>query len=308
MGDDSIMKIAITGGTGFVGRTLTSELVNDGHEIYILSRNITNKKNEKQITYVQWLNDGDHPESILEGIDSIINLAGESINSGRWTEDRKKSILESRISATNEILRIIASLKKKPQSLINASAIGYYGISRTDTYTEDSNKMGDDFLARIVQKWETEAHKAESLGCRTVYCRFGIILDKNDGALPKIALPYKLFVGGTVGSGQQWLSWIHVKDVVHGIKFLLENENINGAVNFTAPYPVTMKDFGKKLASVLQRPHWIPAPGFALKIMLGEMSILVLEGQKVLPTKLMNSNYRFLFPDLKEALVDIYHH
>lgn len=302
------MKIAITGGTGFVGRALTSELINDGHEVYILSRNIANKKNDKQITYVQWLNDGDQPETTLEGIDSIINLAGESINSGRWTEARKRTILASRISATKEVLRIIESLKKKPQSLINASAVGYYGISRTGTFTEDSLKMGDDFLAKTVQEWEKEAQKAEKFGCRTVYCRFGIILDKNDGALPRIALPYKLFAGGTVGSGEQWLSWIHLKDVVNGIKFVLENETMKGAVNFTAPNPVTMKEFGKTLAEVLQRPHWIPAPGFALKAALGEMSILVLEGQRVLPTKLSTTDYRFLYPNLKEALVDIYSH
>lgn len=300
------MKIAITGGTGFVGRALASELVNAGLEVFILSRNIMNKRNDKQITYVQWLNDGDRPETILEGIDSIINLAGESINSGRWTEDRKRSILESRVTATKEVLRIIASLKKKPQSLINASAIGYYGISRTDIFTEDSLKKGDDFLAKTVQEWEAEAYKAESLGCRTVYCRFGIILDKSDGALPRIALPYKLFVGGTVGNGQQWLSWIHLKDVVNGIIFVLKNENMTGAVNFTAPNPVSMKEFGKTLANVLQRPHWIPAPGFALKTLLGEMSILVLEGQKVLPSKLTTFDYPFLFSNLKEALEDIF--
>ncbi|KOP70919.1 TIGR01777 family oxidoreductase [Cytobacillus solani] len=300
------MKIAVTGGTGFVGHALTKEFVQKGHEVFILTRKMDVKENKKQVTYVQWLNEGDRPWEILEDVDVFINLAGESINSGRWSKNRKKRILKSRISATNEVEKILSRLQKKPEVLIQASAVGFYGISDSETFTEDSREAGDDFLARTVQQWEATAHNAEDLGIRTVYCRFGIILDDTDGALPRIALPYKAFAGGTVGSGDQWVSWIHLKDVVNGILFVAANKHVKGPVNFTAPNPVKMKEFGQTLGKVLHRPHWIPAPRFALKIALGEMSILVLEGQKVLPQKLLAHGYTFLYRDLKNALEDIY--
>jgi uncharacterized protein len=300
------MKITVTGGTGFVGRALTEELTRNGHELFILTRNISKYENHEQITYVQWLNKGDQPAEILEGVDVVINLAGESINSGRWTEERKQRILDSRLTATKEVLKILDQLRKKPQVLINASAVGFYGISNTKTFTEDIEESGEDFLAKTVQQWEAEALQAEKMGIRTVFCRFGIILDQSDGALPRIALPYKLFAGGTVGSGNQWVSWIHLKDVVKGILFIINNDEVKGPVNFTAPNPVKMKEFGQTVGMVLHRPHWLPAPGFALKAALGEMSILVLEGQKVLPQKLLDHGYSFTYGNLKKALEDIY--
>ncbi|RBP93249.1 hypothetical protein DFO70_106384 [Cytobacillus firmus] len=300
------MRIAIAGGTGFVGNALVKKLLEKKHEIFILTRDISNKQHSKNLYYVQWLNDDDSPEDNLESIDVFINLAGESINSGRWTEERKKRILNSRITATKEVIRIISRLEEKPYTLINASAVGYYGTSKVETFTEASRKSGTDFLAETVRRWEEEASKAEEFEVRTVFCRFGIILEKNDGALPRIALPYKLFAGGTVGTGSQLVSWIHLGDAVNGILFCIEQEQLQGPVNFTSPYPVTMKEFGQILGEVLNRPHWIPAPGFALKIALGEMSTLVLEGQKVLPEKLQSFGYEFLYPDLKAALSDIY--
>ncbi|WP_264740393.1 TIGR01777 family oxidoreductase [Cytobacillus firmus] len=300
------MRIAIAGGTGFVGNALVKKLLEKKNEVFILTRNKTNKQQSKNLTYVQWLNDDDSPEDELEGMDVFINLAGESINSGRWTEERKKRILNSRITATKEVLRIISRLEEKPYTLINASAVGYYGTSQNETFTEATRKIGTDFLAETVIRWEAEASKAEEFEVRTVFCRFGIILEKNDGALPRMALPYKFYAGGTVGTGSQWVSWIHLKDAVNGILFCIDQEQLQGPVNFTSPYPVTMKEFGKILGEVLNRPHWMPAPGFALKIALGEKSTLVLEGQKVLPEKLLAFGYEFLYPDLKAALGDIY--
>ncbi|WP_370221450.1 TIGR01777 family oxidoreductase [Cytobacillus sp.] len=300
------MRIAITGGTGFVGNALVKKFLEKKHEIFILTRNISDKQHSKNLNYVQWLNDDDSPEDALEGIDVFINLAGESINSGRWTEERKKRILNSRITATKEVLRIISRLEEKPYTLINASAVGYYGTSQTETFTEASRKSGTDFLAETVRRWEEEASKAEEFEVRTVFCRFGIILEKNDGALPRMAFPYKLFAGGTVGTGSQWVSWIHLDDAVNGILFCIDQGQLQGPLNFTSPYPVTMKEFGQILGKVLNRPHWMPAPGFALKITLGEMSTLVLEGQKVLPEKLQSLGFDFLYPDLKAALDDIY--
>ena len=300
------MKIAITGGTGFVGRALTEELLSHEHEILILTRNPDKHKARTGVKYVKWLSDGARPEETLEGIHAFINLAGESINSGRWTDERKKRIINSRITSTGEVINIIKALKQKPACLINASAIGYYPSSRTNTYTEASMETADNFLGETVQIWEKEAAKAKQLGVRVAYTRFGIILGKDEGALPRIALPYKMFVGGTVGTGEQWMSWVHIKDIARAVHFVAETEEIAGPVNVTAPSPVTMKEFGKTLGAVMGRPHWIPVPSFALKAAMGEMSSLVLEGQKVLPSVLSEHGFKFKYPELKSALMDIY--
>jgi uncharacterized protein len=300
------MKIAIAGGTGFVGKKLTADLLRHGHEVFILTRKSSDKLDDSQTHIVQWLTSDSSPEEALQGVEVIINLAGESINSGRWSEARKKSILQSRLTATEEIIRIMNSLPQKPKVLINASAVGIYGTSLTKTFVESEISLGTDFLARTVIEWESKASEALMLRIRTVFCRFGIILDKDDGALPRIAMPYKLFAGGTVGNGEQWVSWIHLDDVINGIQFAMTNENISGPVNFTAPQPVTMKEFGKAVGTVLHRPHWIPAPSFALKTLLGEMSILVLEGQRVQPEKLLENGFVFTYPSLAAALKNIF--
>jgi uncharacterized protein (TIGR01777 family) len=298
------MNIAITGGTGFVGTALTEAFLKKGNEVYILSRNKQTSSKEG-LHYVQWLTEGSHPEKSLENIDVFINLAGESLNGGRWTVARKKSIYASRIHTTREVIRILRELKHKPSILINASAIGFYGISREKRFTETTMEHGHDFLAETVWSWEEEAKSAETLGIRTVLARFGVVLDKRAGALPKIVLPYKLFAGGTVGSGQQWLSWVHIADAVGMIQFVIDHPTIEGPINVVAPTPIKMRDFGKKIAKVMHRPHWIPAPSPALKVLLGEMSILVLEGQKVLPEKAEKNGYLFTHSFLDEALTNI---
>lgn len=299
------MKIAIAGGTGLVGSALADYLVEKGHHLYILTRNSSNKKQKPHVKFVEWLKDGTTPEKELEGIEAFVNLAGESINSGRWTEEQKRRIVESRITSTKEMNRIIKSLREKPKVLVNASAIGYYGNSLEKTFTESDDIPGSGFLASTVLAWEKEAEHAKQLGVRTVLTRFGIVLDKKDGALPKMLLPYKMFVGGKIGSGEQWMSWVHIKDVAGAIAFCLENPDMEGPVNVTAPSPMKMKDFGKTLGGVIGRPHWFPTPGFALKIALGEMSELVLEGQKVLPKKLEEHDYNFFYNRLDDALSDI---
>ncbi|MCM3324163.1 TIGR01777 family oxidoreductase [Cytobacillus kochii] len=301
------MKIALTGGTGFIGQKLTDQLLQKNHQVYILTRNKEKKQEKQGLHFVQWLNEGDEPEEMLEGIDVLINLAGESINSGRWTEERKRRIYHSRMHATNEVIRLINYLNEKPYTLINASAVGYYGTSEKRTFDEASPYSGEDFLSTVVKNWEDIAKTAEKdWNIRTVCCRFGIILDKNAGALPKMALPYKLYAGGRIGSGNQWLSWIHINDVISAIVYMIEHESIEGPVNFTAPNPVTMNEFGHILSSVLHKPHWLPVPSFAVRAILGEMSMLVTEGQKVTPKKLLSHDYPFHFTHLKEALEDIY--
>ncbi|KPB03680.1 TIGR01777 family oxidoreductase [Bacillus sp. CHD6a] len=299
------MKIAIAGGTGLVGQALTDHLIDKGHSIFILTRNTSNKKEKANVTYVEWLKESSTPETSLDGMDAFVNLAGESINSGRWTEEQKKKIIESRISSTKEINRIIGLMENKPEVLVNASAVGFYGTSETKTFTEEDTTPGSDFLASTVYAWEKEAVQVKKEGVRTVFARFGIILDNEEGALPRMMLPYKMFVGGKIGSGEQWMSWVHIKDVVGAISFSLENIAVEGPLNVVAPHPKQMKDFGKTLGKVMGRPHWFPTPSIALKVALGEMSVLVLEGQKVLPVKLEDKGYNFLFSHLDDALSDI---
>ncbi|KAA0955062.1 TIGR01777 family protein [Planococcus sp. ANT_H30] len=298
------MKVAITGGTGFVGKELTRLLLDRGDEVVILTRNP--KTTANKITYVKWLEKDAVPEKQLEGVDAFVNLAGTSINDGRWSEEQKKMIYSSRMDATNELLRIIHKLEKKPKVLVNASAVGIYPPSQTVTYTEASAELGSDFLAQTVRDWEILAHRAEEDGLRVACGRFGIVLGKNGGALPLMALPYKMFAGGTVGSGKQWLSWVHIKDVARALAFALDTDQLSGAFNVTAPSPKQMKDFGKEIAHTLGRPHWIPVPSFAMKAILGEKSQLVLEGQRVLPTVLQQHGFQFKFSNLRSALADIY--
>ncbi|WLR47768.1 TIGR01777 family oxidoreductase [Halobacillus litoralis] len=298
------MNIAITGGTGFVGTQLKEKLVQEGHDVYILTRSPKKYKDTDQVTYVGWLKEEFHPEQELPILDAIVNLAGESLNSGRWTEERKQSILESRIKSTEGVLDLIDALSEKPEVLVNASAVGYYGQSKTKTFTEETTEPGNDFLANVVEEWEARASQAAEKGVRTVYVRFGIILGE-EGALPKMILPYKMMIGGNLGSGEQWMSWIHIDDVVGIVHFAIENKNIHGPLNGTAPNPKRNKDFGQTLGEVLNRPHWITAPSVAMKVALGDMSTLLLDGQCVIPKKTTASGYTFHYPDLQPALSSI---
>ncbi|MFL0363608.1 TIGR01777 family oxidoreductase [Pseudobacillus sp. 179-B 2D1 NHS] len=300
------MKVVIAGGTGFVGRALIDELLENGHQVVILTRSFENKQDTDNIRYVKWLDDRSKPEKELQDIDAFINLAGESLNSGRWTEKRKQQIISSRISSTKEMIRIMAALPQKPSVFINASAIGCYPVSLEETFTESSKTTTKGFLAKTVDIWESEAQHSEALGIRTVTARFGVILGKEEGALPRMALPYKLFTGGRIASGQQWMSWIHIKDVARALLFIMNQSDINGPVNLTAPSPEHLNTLGKTLAEVLQRPHWLFVPAFAIKMALGEMSTLILDGQRVLPQKLTAHSFIFQFPHIKQALTDIY--
>jgi uncharacterized protein len=275
------LKFIIAGGTGFIGQKLMDILISEGHEIVILSRKP--KQNGEKIKYVKWLEESAAPENEIGSADGFINLAGVSINDGRWTLEHQKQIYDSRMTATGELIRIIEALPEKPSVLINASAIGIYPASLDTVYTEASVEIANDFLARTVHDWEMKAASMETHGIRTVFMRFGVVLGREGGALPLMALPYKMFVGGTMGSGKQWVSWVHV----------------------TSPSPMKMKDFGKTIGSVLNRPHWFPVPSFAMKWVLGQKSALVLEGQHVKPQVLMINGFDFSFPTLEPALKDL---
>ncbi|MGI8314977.1 TIGR01777 family oxidoreductase [Halobacillus mangrovi] len=298
------MNIVVTGGTGFVGGQLTKQLTSEGHHVYILTRSPEKHEDTDSVTYVGWLKDDYHPEEHLPAIQAIVNLAGESLNSGRWTEERKRSILNSRIQATEGVIELIDRLPEKPQVLVNASAVGFYGNSKTKTFTEETTEAAHNFLGNVVYEWEERASKAAEKGVRTVYVRFGIILGE-EGALPKMILPYKFMIGGNLGSGEQWMSWVHIDDVVGLIDFAIHHKEVEGPMNGTAPNPKRNKDFGEILGDVLNRPHWIPAPAFALKTALGEMSTLLLDGQSVIPKKAIAYGYHFKYPELKPALESI---
>ncbi|AUZ37784.1 MULTISPECIES: TIGR01777 family oxidoreductase [Bacillus] len=296
------MNIAMTGGTGFLGRHLTGVLTRQGHHVYILSRN-ARETEQKNMTYVQWLTEGAAPEQELPHIDVWINLAGKSIF-GRWTEKTKQDILSSRINATREVQRLIRKQKEKPKTLIQASAVGIYGTSLEKTFTEDSATSDEDFLSHTAHLWEKEGQNIEAMGIRTVYARFGVMLGEK-GALPLMVLPYKFLAGGTIGTGRQWLSWIHVEDAAQMIRYAVENAGISGPMNVTAPNPVEMKQFGKTIAQVKHRPHWLPVPEFFLSKALGEMSLLIVKGQRALPKKAITSGFRFTYSDLAFALLQL---
>jgi uncharacterized protein len=297
------MKIVIAGGSGFIGQTLTQLLLAEGHSVVILTRK--ERKSSGKLEYVRWLDEGVSPEKEIGNADAFVNLAGVSINDGRWSKSHQKQIYESRMFATDELLRIISLLSTKPSVLVNASAIGIYPSSKSAIYTEDSLETATDFLGKTVHDWENKAQQVEQHSIRAVMMRFGVVLGKEEGALPLMVMPYRLYVGGKVGTGEQWVSWVHVTDVVQAILFAMTNNHLSGPINVTAPAPLRMNDFGKSIGSVLHRPHWLPVPSFAMKMVLGQKSALVLEGQHVIPQVLQENGFEFKFPTLHLALEDL---
>lgn len=293
------LNILITGGTGFIGRNLIKSFQANNHRSYILTRfpdNYTDTNDEIYISY-------DHPVAQLPTIHTVINLAGESLF-GYWSKRKREAILNSRIDTTNNVIEIIKKLHKRPDVFISGSAVGYYGTSEDLMFTEVTEKPGEDFLASVVVQWEKYAKQVEEMGIRIVYTRFGVVLGV-DGALPYMSLPVKLFAGGKIGDGEQWISWIHIEDAIKLINFCIANEHINGSVNITAPNPRRNKDFMKKLAKVLKRPYWFPTPSPLIHAVMGEMSQLITKGQYVLPNKSLDAGFQFSYPNLEEALKEI---
>jgi uncharacterized protein len=300
------MKIAIAGATGFVGSRLVEQLQAQGHQIVILTRSpqqASNRFGTAEIVGYNPLTSGEWQSSI-DGCDAVINLAGEPIAEKRWTPAQKRVMLESRQIGTEKIVEAIEKATSKPPVLINASAIGYYGTSETSKFDETS-PAGSDFLAEVCTKWETAAQTASASGTRVVILRLGIVLGQNGGALGKMLAPFSAFVGGPIGSGKQWFSWIHRDDVVKLIIAAITDANMKGVYNATAPNPVTMNDFAQTLGTVLNRPSWLPVPNFALEALLGEGAIVVLQGQQVTPTNTLAQGFEFQYPTLKPALAEI---
>jgi len=299
------MKMLITGGTGFVGTQLTSRLLRESHEITILTRFRNEKKrNFPSVSYLQtdptqrgvW-------QSVINDQDVIINLAGASIFS-RWTEENKRAIRESRILTTRNLVDGIDPQRGKNITLFSTSAVGYYGFHGDEELTEDS-PPGNDFLARIAAEWEEEALKAREKGSRVVITRFGIVLGKGGGALSQMIPLFQKFIGGPIGSGQQWFSWIHMEDLAEAFIFLLGRPEITGPVNLCSPNPLKNRDLAKALGRVLRRPSSVPAPGFMVKLILGEFGSVILEGQRVVPRRLLESGFTFRYRDIDRALENI---
>ena len=299
------MKLAISGATGFIGSRLTDRLWNQNHSVALLSRR---PPREVNVTKKQWFvwepGSGGAWEAAIDGADGIINLAGEPIAGKRWSQAQKEKLRSSRIDATKSLVDAIAKAKVKPKFLISSSAVGYYGAHGDETVTEKTGP-GQDFLSRLCIEWEEEAKKAEVLGVRVALVRTGIVLGKGDGALAKMVPPFKMFAGGPLGSGQQWMPWIHIEDEVGLVCFLIENDAARGAFNATAPNPVTMKAFSKALGDVLNRPSWVSVPPSALALMVGEMADMLLNGQRAVPEAALQLGYRFKYPVIADALASL---
>lgn len=297
-------KIVVSGGTGLIGRALTTELIQTGYEVILLTRRQRSYHTVVGPRYVQWdaITVGKW-ELELDGAEAVINLAGASIGGGLWTRSRKQSILNSRLDAGRALVAAVEKCKYKPRMFIQASAIGIYGTSETEEKSEDS-PLGNDHLAGIGRQWEDSTKAVESMGLERVIIRTGVVLDLKEGAFPMILLPFRFFVGGRLGTGRQWFSWIHLDDEVGAILHIIRNGN-GGIFNLTAPNPVTNNDLAKVIGRSLHRPKWFPVPGFALRLFLGEMSMLVLDGQKVLPEHLLATGYKFHFEHIKDAIKDV---
>ncbi|MBF2027000.1 MAG: TIGR01777 family protein [Oscillatoriales cyanobacterium C42_A2020_001] len=303
------MKVAVTGATGFVGSRLVERLQAEGHQVLVLARNPERATrlfpksafpNVEVLAYTP-LQSGAW-QGNLAGCDGVVNLAGEPI-SERWTAERKKSILESRQIGTQKLVEGILQANPKPQVLVSASAIGYYGTSETATFDETSG-AGSDFLAEVCQAWEAEAQKVKEAGVRLVIVRTGIVLGMG-GAIAKMVTPFKLFAGGPIGTGKQWFSWIHRDDLVNLILYALTQPQMEGSFNATAPNPVRMAEFCETMGTVMNRPSWLPVPAFALEVLLGDGAQVVLEGQQVLPKRTQASGFQYQYSTVKSALEEV---
>ena len=293
------MKILVSGSSGLIGTATTTALKSDGHNVVRLIRP-GKAANPDDVKWDPMRATVDVPG--LEGVDAVIHLSGAGIADGRWTEERKQLLRSSRIDTTRVLVDSLSRLKQKPKVLIVASAIGYYG-SRGDEILTESSTNGTDFLALVCRDWEAEASRAAATGVRTILLRTGIVLSGKGGALPKMLTPFKLGVGGRLGSGQQWMSWIAIEDVVGIIRYAIANEQVSGPVNVVAPNPVRNEEFTRLLAGMLHRPAIFPAPAFVLRLAMGEMAdAVMLSSDRVKPERMLSAGYKFRFEILEPAL------
>jgi uncharacterized protein len=299
------MNFLITGGSGLIGKAISEALILQNHKVTIVSRNPNKMKDIfDNISVIGW--EKDILVENLEEIDVVINLAGESIAGAnplkmRWTTARKKRILESRVSAGEKITNAIKATKNKPKLIVQSSAVGIYG-PQGEELIEEHHPPGIDFLSNVCQQWEDSTLSVESLGVRRIIIRTGLVLSSKGGIFPLLKLPYSMFVGGVLGSGSQYMPWIHIEDLVNSIIFLIENKFASGVINLVSPNPVNNKQFGNILAKIMVRPSFLSVPTFLLKFLLGEASTLVLDGQRVYPAALMKLKFNFQYEKLEKTL------
>jgi hypothetical protein len=299
------MRVIVTGGSGLIGRALVDSLARDGHEVIVLSRNPDAVKNLPTGACAErW--DGKTAQGwgkFVNGAEAVVNLAGATI-SDRWSDTHKTEIRESRVNAGQAIVAAVKAAEQKPRVVIQSSAVGYYGPCGAEEITENS-PAGSDFLASVCKAWEASTAELDNMGIRRPIIRTGVVLDKNGGALPKMVMPVKLFVGGPLGSGKQYFPWIHLHDEVAAIRWLIDNPNAHGVYNLSAPQPLTNKDFTRAIGKVLGRPTFMPVPAFAMKTLFGEMSTLLLDGQRQMPVRLVKEGFKFKFTNAEAALRDV---
>lgn len=299
------MNIVVAGGTGFIGSSVVRHLSLEGHDVVVLTRNPEKGTLTPGVQLVRW--DGATQDAWAEQVrraDAVINLSGESIGAGRWTSARKDRLTGSRINSTRALLEALRTGEKKPAVFINFSAVGYYGSVESDEVTED-HPPGEGFLADLCLRWEQEAMAVGELGIRIVILRTGVVIGDRGGALDRMIIPFRLFAGGTIGSGKQWFPWVHRDDVAGVIGFALGNVDVSGPVNLVAPEIVDMKSFCAALGGALSRPSWLPVPSIALRALLGEMAGMILTGQRAVPSRLLDLGYTFRYPSLAPALASV---
>lgn len=297
------MNIVIAGGTGFIGGHLTDHLLRHGHTVSILTRS-PEEEHGSGARFVGWDGKTAGPwTQAIDGADAVINLAGKNLFT-RWSDEQKKAILFSRLDSTRVLVQAMRQAERKPAVFISTSAVGYYGDTGEETVTE-AHPPGNDFLADVCVQWEAASHEAREAGVRVANPRFGVVLEKDDGALRQMLLQFNLFIGGHLGSGRQFFPWVHMEDLVRAVTLPLEQPDLDGAYNVVAPHPVRMEEFADTLGDVMHRPSWLPVPEFALSIALGEAAEMLLNSQRVVPQLLVQRGFAFSFPTAREALLNI---
>jgi uncharacterized protein (TIGR01777 family) len=308
------MTIIIAGGSGFLGSPLAEMYAEDGHDVRVLTRSLESGVTRHDpgtgvpgITRVGWKADGATGPwaTVLEGADAVINLSGESLASKRWSAGLKQRLRESRLLATRSLAQAIRAATNPPAVLVSGSAVGYYGPSDDRPLTE-GDAAGADFLARLCVDWEAEASQAERAGTRLVLLRTGIVLERAGGALPEMMRPFRFFVGGPIGSGRQYVSWIHRLDWIEIVRWIVQTPAVSGPVNATAPHPVTNRHLSRALGHAMHRPSLVPVPGLALKVAVGEFAESLLTGQRVLPARAQKEGYHFRYPEIEQAFRGIF--
>jgi uncharacterized protein (TIGR01777 family) len=305
-------RFLIIAGTGMLGRSLSVDLMADGHEVTILSRTPSKYRHSfpNDIHIRKWdAASTDGWLDAVDGVDVIVNFAGENIAGenfipDRWTGHKKRRVLESRLLSGQAVVEAVSAVVRKPRLLVQASAVGYYG-PRGDELISESEGPGDDFLASVCVAWEAATDPVEKLGVRRIILRTGLVQTLEGGPLPRLVLPFKLFAGGWFGSGRQWWPWIHAADVIRATRYLIDHGSASGPFNLTAPNPLTAKEFSRALGRAMGRPAYLPLPGFAMRLFLGEVATIILDGQRAVPQELENLGFEFTYPEAESALREI---